>query len=354
MSPPRPHAEPARADRSRGQYLSSDPWGGEGTANRPALEQDNREQWPPRNAPAPLKGTLAEIDRALRAGNIDGALSKARAWHDKDPGDVLALIGLGEALEAKKDLAAAARIYGSIIDLFPRRADLRRFAGERLERIGATSRALAVDTYRRAVEERPDHMTGHRLLAYALHRAGQHADAFAAILAGLDQKYPDNRFQGGARVLTDDAGLIGAAYAAAVPGKKAEIEKQLALRGAALPTQPSTRFIMYWETDANDVDFHIQDARGGHAFYGNKTLRSGGELYADITTGYGPECFAIEGKPTSGPYRLSINYYSQGPMGYGMGLLQIVKHDGNGKLAFQDRPYVIMADHAYVDLGTYQ
>ncbi len=322
--------------------------------NGDALSQSGGEQWPPKGSPHPLKGTLAEIDRALKSGNVDAALTKARAWHAKDPGDVLALIGMGEALEANKNFAHASRIYGSIIDLFPRRADLRRFAGERLERIGASSRSLAVDTYKKAVEERPDHLTGHRLLAYALLRNGQHAEAFAAILAGIDQNYPDGRFQGGERVLTDDAGLIGAAYAAASPKLKSDIEKQLSQRGIALPTKPSTRFIMYWETDANDVDFHIQDARGGHAFYSNKVLPSGGELYADITTGYGPECFAIEGKPTAGPYKLSINYYSQGPMGYGMGLLQIVKHDGNGKLAFQDRPYVIMADHAYVDLGTYQ
>jgi hypothetical protein len=40
-------------------------------------------------------------------------------------------------------------------------------------------------------------------------------------------------------------------------------------------------------------------------------------------------------------------------MGYGMGLLQIVRHDGNGGLAFEDRPYVIMHDHAYVDLGSF-
>jgi uncharacterized protein YfaP (DUF2135 family) len=148
--------------------------------------------------------------------------------------------------------------------------------------------------------------------------------------------------------------LIGAAYAAAVPARRAEIATQLSRRGIKLPTRPSTRFIMYWETDANDVDFHIQDARGGHAYYETPALRSGGELYADITTGYGPECFAIDGPAKAGPYRLSINYYSQGPMGYGMGLLQIVKHDGKGRLTFQDRPYVIMADHAYVDLGSYR
>ena len=111
---------------------------------------------------------------------------------------------------------------------------------------------------------------------------------------------------------------------------------------------------MYWETDANDVDFHIQDSKGGHAWYSSKELPSGGELYADITTGYGPECFAIQGRPTAGPYKLSINYYSQGPMGYGMGLLQIQTFDGQGNLTFEDRPYVIMTNQAFVDLGTYR
>jgi hypothetical protein len=197
-------------------------------------------------------------------------------------------------------------------------------------------------------------MTGHRLLAYALVRDNKLAEAFAAIIAGLEVAYPDGRFAGGERVLTEDAGLIGAAYLAAFPDKKSEITAALAKHGARLQTGASTRFILYWETDANDVDFHIQDAQGGHAFYGAKQLPSGGELYADITTGYGPEEFAIQGTPKAGPYKLSINYYSQGPMGYGMGLLQILKHDGKGKLTFQDRPYVIMNDHAYVDLGTFK
>src|SRR6185295_12711638 len=126
---------------------------------------------------------------------------------------------------------------------------------------------LAIDTYRRAVADRPDHLTGHRLLAYALVRAKRPADAFAAILAGLDQKYPGGRFNGGMRVLGDDAGMIGAVYAAAVPAKRAEIAKALADRKLELATVPSTRFLLYWETDANDVDFHIRDAGGGHAYY---------------------------------------------------------------------------------------
>jgi hypothetical protein len=37
-------------------------------------------------------------------------------------------------------------------------------------------------------------------------------------------------------------------------------------------------------------------------------------------------------------------------MGYGMGLLQVVRFDGKA-FVFEDRPYVIMQDEAYVSLG---
>lgn len=41
-------------------------------------------------------------------------------------------------------------------------------------------------------------------------------------------------------------------------------------------------------------------------------------------------------------------------MGYGMGLLQIQTFDGKSQFTFDDRPYVIMTDRAFVDLGTYR
>ncbi len=305
---------------------------------------------PPPPTSLPLTGKLATVMSSLQSGDTTRALELAQSWHAEAPGDVLALIALGEVLEAKQDKVQAARIYGSIIDLFSSRADFRRFAGERLERIGGASRALVIDTYRRAVADRPDHVTGHRLLAHALARSGDYAGAFAAILAGLDGKYPGNRFLGAERVLRDDVGIIAAAYLAH-GGPKAEIDAALVKHAVELPTGPSTRFILYWETDANDVDFHIRDARGGHAWYSQMQLPSGGELYADVTTGYGPECFTIPGTPSAGPYELSINYFSQGPMGYGMGLLQIERFDGKN-IVFEDRPYVIMVNHAFVELGT--
>jgi outer membrane protein OmpA-like peptidoglycan-associated protein/uncharacterized protein YfaP (DUF2135 family) len=308
----------------------------------------------PHKAPAPpepVTGELADIQHAIAAHDLDGALAKARDWHAREPGNVLALVGLGEALEARHD-AAAARIYGSIIDLFPRRADMRRFAGERLVRLAA-AQPLAIDTFRRAVADRPDHMTGYRLLAYAQVRAGKRAEGFATILAGLDHKYRDDSYKGGMTVLADDAGMIGAVYAAAVPAKRAEIVAALTAHKLELATKPSTRFILYWETDGNDVDLHVEDKRGDHAYYGKKKLASGGELYADVTTGYGPECFAIRGTPSAGPYKLSVDYYSQGPMGYGMGLVEVQTFDPKRGLSFDDRPYVVMTNHARLAVGTY-
>ena len=301
--------------------------------------------------PPAVTGELADIQTAITARNLDAALAQARAWSAREPGNVLALIGLGEALEAKQMTAAAARAYGSIIDLFPGRADMRRFAGERLSRV---SSPLAIDTFRRAVADRPDHLTAHRLLAYALVRANEPAGAFAAILAGLGQQYRETSFRGGRRVLAEDATMIGAAYANAFPARRADIVAALAKHQLAIATRPSTRFVLYWETDANDVDFHIADARGRHASYRAPKLASGGELYADVTNGYGPECFAIEGKPQGGPYQLSLHYYAQGPMGYGMGLLQIQTFDPVRGFSFDDRPYLIMTSHARVDLGTYR
>ena len=128
---------------------------------------------------------------------------------------------------------------------------------------------------------------------------------------------------------------------------------KLKTAGGTDEVNPSLRFVLVWETDANDVDFHIYDGKGGHAYYGNRNLPSGGELYADVTTGYGPECFTIRGpkEQRAYPYALQAHYYSRGPMGYGMGKLQILDHDGKGNITFEERPFVVMVDRAYVDLG---
>ena len=336
--------EPSRPS-PRPHWDGDDALGGVGVGGGgPSIGEDR----PPKSDP--YDGDLKVIMEEIAAGRNDHALELAQAWRARAPGDVLALVGLGEALEAIGDLRGAARAYGSIIDLFPSRTDLRRMAGERLEKLGPEGAALALDTYEKAVAQRPDHPSSHRLYAFALLRAERHEEAFNAIIAGIDREYPGGRFAEVQRILREDLGLIAAAWLAAEPSREPTIARAVGERHVSIDGRPSVRFVLNWETDANDVDLHVFDGRGNHASFRNKTLASGGELYADVTTGYGPECFTIQDQPTAFPYQVQAHYFGRGPMGYGMGKLEVIEHDGAGHLTFIEQPFVLMKDSAFIDL----
>lgn len=306
-------------------------------------------EWP--KAANPYTGRFADVMAALSAGQLGAAKKNVRQWLGQRPGDVMALIALGELGEAENDATLAGRAYGSIIDLFPARADLRRYAGARLEHL-KTKKALglAADSFEKARQDRPDHATSHRQRAYALVKQKRFGEAFKTLKEGLLRENRRAR-PGVQRVLREDLGLIAAAWMAAEPKEEQQILKALAAAGGTRERGPSLRFVLSWETDANDVDLHIYDERGDHAFYQRRTLRSGGELYADVTNGYGPEEFTVRGTQRAKTYRLQAHYYSRGPMGFGMGKLSIIKHDGKGNLSIEERPFVVMRDQAYVDLG---
>lgn len=296
---------------------------------------------------------LQKVMTLLEQGNREAALREADTWRSDAPGDLTALVALGEAHEALGNPTAAARAYGSIIDLYPSRADMRRMAGQRLERLGETASELIVDTYKNAVLQRPDHPSSHRLYAWALVRAKRWSEAWAAMAAGVEYAYPGDRFAGVLTAMKNEMGLIGAAWRRQVPDAATEIDAAMAKLKIRLPNTSSTRFVLHWESDANDVDLHVYDKIGNHVFYQSKSMPTGGRLAADVTTGYGPEFFTIEGEPPASPYYLQAHYYNRGPMGYGMGTLQTIVHDGKGKLTFAYRPFMVMQDRAFVGLGTH-
>ncbi len=307
--------------------------------------------------PRAYTGRMAPIMELLAAGASRDALRAARAWHTDAPTDVVALMALGQTLAANGRTKAAARAFGSIIDLHPSQAELRRVAGEQLDALGSDAAlAVAIDSYTKALADRPEHPSGHRLLAYALARAGALDRAFTVIEHGAAQPFADGRFSGASAILRDDAGLIGAAWTARDKGRRGEVERRLAQIGAKLEETPSLRFVLVWETDESDLDFHVVDGNGDHAFFGERSLPSGGALYGDITTGFGPECFTVwkdraAREASAGGYHLRAQYFAQGPAGYGMGKLEVIEHDGRGGLTFDERPFLLMEDGATIDLG---
>lgn len=279
------------------------------------------------------------------------ALGVAQRWHQARPADVTALLALGEALEANGRPEVAARAYGSLIDLYPGRADMRRLAAARLDRLGDLAGWLAVDAYGRALEQRSDDATSHRLYAFALLRAGYVDDAWAALIDGLAWARVSSNARALERILREDLGLVAAAWIRRWPDQRDFVLELLRVHEVALAEEPSLRFVLSWDNDQSDVDLHVRDGRGWHAFYRHKTLASGGRLLDDIDAGQGLEAFVIDGVAEAYPYRVEVGYYGRGP-GLGTGKVEIVEHDGEGNLFFDERPFVVQKQRGYVDLGT--
>lgn len=311
----------------------------------PATTRRESYRHEPWHAPA-HDGELRAIVEARQQGDSGRALELANAWQLKDPGDVAAIIALGESLEARGAMALAARAYGSLVDLYPNRVELLRTAGERLDRVAsrhAPTTALAIEAYQRAVRERPDHATTYRLLAWALVRANRLDDALDALGAGLAHA----KLPGAQRILGEDAGLVAAAIVARAPHRRSEVMSRMRY---GIPDQPSTRFVLSWESDANDVDLVVRDRFGGRASAKQNTVPgTGGELTPDVTTGYGPEMFVAS--PSGFPYTLAAHYARKGAMGLGLGTVQVIHHDGRGKLVVEHRPFVIQNDNGLLELG---
>ena len=63
--------------------------------------------------------------------------------------------------------------------------------------------------------------------------------------------------------------------------------------GLSVPgvAQAAERAQLTWDTDATDVDLHIWDEYGSHAWYGDRDGIALAELSTDITYGFGPEHF---------------------------------------------------------------
>lgn len=302
----------------------------------------------------PYSGAYASVMKKLGARDAKGALDEARRWQADHPDDVLAYLALGEAAEASGDTALAARAYGSILALWSYRADLARTAGARLSRLANTDATrIARDAFATAVALRPDHPTGQRLLAFSEVRLGRPEAGFRDLEHALLDNHASGRFVAAQAILAADLGIIGAAWARTTPERRAEIDRRTRGAGGRIESEPSLRALLSWETDTTSVDLKIADGNGDRAKRGRRVLPSGGELTTDIVEGYGPEAFVVRGAVAKRayPYHLSIALPGKGSLGFAPASVEVIEHDGAGKLHFEERPFLVMNDHDGIELG---
>ncbi|WP_456021257.1 YfaP family protein [Pseudomonas protegens] len=82
--------------------------------------------------------------------------------------------------------------------------------------------------------------------------------------------------------------------------------------GGATPAK--LRVLLAWDSDGTDLDLHLVTPDGAHIWYGNRVAPNGAALDVDVTTGYGPEIFAMP-VPIKGQYLVYVNYYGGGYRG---------------------------------------
>jgi hypothetical protein len=311
-----------------------------------------------RTADSPHPGRRLDVTTALEAGRLAPALQLALDWRDRAPADVLALLALGEALERNGMPRAAARAYGSLMELHPEQVELRLHAGTRLEPLGDDALALAIDGYRHAIrlqQDGPPQLTPHRRLAYAQLRAGQPQAAWATLTAGLvqyDKHYGSGGEEGVKSLLREDLALVAAVWLRDEPQRRAEIIERAAVAGTSVAIGRSIRFESSAESD-EQVSLHVYEGKGRRDDDGAAVLRWGGQPCPERLQSYGIACFVVLEPPQTQPYRLRVDHVLRtvsGPSDHGLATLQIVEHDGLGGLRFDHRPLLLMKEQASVEL----
>lgn len=94
-------------------------------------------------------------------------------------------------------------------------------------------------------------------------------------------------------------------------------------------TQARLRVVLSWDTPGTDLDLHVIAPDGGHAWYGERVMRSGGALDVDVTTGYGPEIFASP-TPARGAWHIYVNYFGSGIDASALTVAQVSVITGEG------------------------
>lgn len=302
--------------------------------------------------PSPSLDVAAErwrsIEKTRSGGDLASAARASEAWHTEAPTDVLALLALGESAERTSRRERAARAYGSLLDVCPNSPSLTSHGATRLARLDDDhALALAIDAYRQALLERPNHPSRHRLLAYALHKQGATSEAFDALLTAVRVDFPEDGFPGAKRLLKEDLGLIGEALMRRAPSRQAELLETLAKAGVTRESSPSIRVVLSWESDLSNLDLELGSPSG---------TSTAGESYGDVTSGYGPEAWVLRntsaGSRKHDGYAVGVRFVRRGPGGYAMGVAQTVEHDGRGALRVSERPFVLTAEGERASLGT--
>ena len=281
---------------------------------------------------------FALVRALMDAGELDEALAAAQAWREVDAYNLVVVRLIGDIYSELGDPARALRTYSAVTELLSEDPEAQRALATVLKAQGDLGNArarLAV-----AVALRPEDRRLQFELADVELRLGDYDQAAARFVeieadAGADEKL---RHPARQRL----AQIYGQARRAATTDAEreqwtAKIDA-LALEGGA---QNDVKVYLSWDTDRTDVDLWVINPAGEKVFYSHKKGRFGGQLYGDVTNGYGPESFTAA-RAKTGTYAVEVHYFGGGGgMKEARGEVMVVVNEGREDERQQVFSYVL-------------
>ena len=209
-------------------------------------------------------------------------------------------------LLASEQRGLGLRVLSNLLELALDDPALLRMYAWRMQQAGEFDQAVSV--LERVLAKRDDEPQSHRDLALALEqrwqRDGDESDAIRAmallyaVITRTWDRFPEIELI----ALVELNRLIHLARNAGI-APPADIDARL-IRTLDL----DVRISMSWDADLTDVDLHVFEPTGEHAYYGHRETKIGGLVSRDFTQGYGPEEYVLK-VCEPGDYTIKAHYY---------------------------------------------
>jgi Ca-activated chloride channel family protein len=254
---------------------------------------------------------LAALKQARRGGHYAVYL-RQRAKHGAAPAFYLDCAHYFRRLKRNK---LALRILSNLAELELENPQLLRVLAHRLSQIGELD--LSEQLFSRVRRLRPEEPQSYRDLALVLERradrtikrrkAGSRRRARADYTRALELlgKVVMSRWDRFAEIeviaLTELNNILPKARR--LGARELPVDKRL-LQQLTM----DIRIVMSWDADNTDMDLHVIEPSGEHAFFSHNRTRIGGLVTRDFTRGYGPEVYAIR-RAMRGKYKIRTKFY---------------------------------------------
>lgn len=268
------------------------------TAARTAVENE------PKN-----RGARFELIQMLQqAGRLEEALKAAQEWRAEDAYNLVVVRLVGDLLSELNRKEEARRVYSAVVELLPKDAQAHRALATVLKQQGDVETAYL--RLKAAAAQRPEDVRLAFELADAAARKGNSDEAlerFSEIITNDEAPesivYPAKQLS--AQLLSEKKREKLAMGDNAAAEEISQQITALNVKGGAIN---DIKIFLTWDTDGSDVDLWVINPAGEKIFYSAKRGRFGGELFHDVTTGYGPESFTAT-TAHRGTYKVLVNYY---------------------------------------------